>query len=666
MRKIITLVSARPDRLPRRFRGCSLYVMKHPITILSILAASITGVATAQGLEKSLVRNQTKTAEFIIEPPTLLCAGFEWNISGDENRNATVSVSYRKKDRGEWRTGLPMLRVGGEKIYGHDQPWVYTTPNLFAGSLFNLEPGTVYECRFLLADPDGIEGQSTQTVFVQTKTEPKPYALGQVYHVYPPGYKGAKQSPAFTGLNEAYYGTGNTGDWWNVPEPRVQPGDVILVHAGLYKAHRLKYADSLALDFHGAYVLTQKGTAEKPIAIKAAGDGEVIFDGDGSYRLFDVMAADYHYFEGLTIRNTDVAFYGGLKRVMGCSGLTVKHCKMEDIGIAVMTYSADSRDFYIADNIMVGRHEPDTLIGWYGLEKPAPLTSYYAIKVYGQGHVVCHNAIAYFHDGICVDTHGLPEGEKKCVSIDFYRNDIFNVADDFIETDGGSHNIRVFENRGFNAYHSALSAQPVFGGPVYFIRNICYNIPGNALKYMVRPSGIYTYQNTFVADAAISAFSNGHFRNNLFIGPDDARPSLSGTTFTNYTTLDYDGFRKKPENQTNYRWRYPLNDSLNHADEKELGWVEFKTLREFTKKTGYEVHGVELEKTIFENVPLPDPRRKGHVYPVAGYDFRLKPGSRAIDAGCLLPTITDGFTGKAPDLGALESGVAAPQYGPRK
>ena len=33
--------------------------------------------------------------------------------------------------------------------------------------------------------------------------------------------------------------------------------------------------------------------------------------------------------------------------------------------------------------------------------------------------------------------------------------------------------------------------------------------------------------------------------------------------------------------------------------------------------------------------------------------------------GVVLPGVTDGFTGKAPDLGALEFGVAAPHYGPR-
>ena len=48
-----------------------------------------------------------------------------------------------------------------------------------------------------------------------------------------------------------------------------------------------------------------------------------------------------------------------------------------------------------------------------------------------------------------------------------------------------------------------------------------------------------------------------------------------------------------------------------------------------------------------------------------GKPFRLKADSKAIDAGCLLPNINDNFTGKAPDLGAYEAGVAISVYGPR-
>ena len=58
---------------------------------------------------------------------------------------------------------------------------------------------------------------------------------------------------------------------------------------------------------HSTDTTTADGTPEMPIAIKAAGDGEAIFDGDGNFALFDVKAADYTYFEGLTFRNAEVA-----------------------------------------------------------------------------------------------------------------------------------------------------------------------------------------------------------------------------------------------------------------------------------------------------------------------------------------------------------------------
>ncbi|HXR82018.1 MAG TPA: hypothetical protein VN763_13920, partial [Saprospiraceae bacterium] len=100
------------------------------LIMLFLLIPSLTGVSQALSSPST---NKTTSGEFVIEPPTLICAGFEWMIEGDENRNAVVSVTFRKKDHTEWQKGLPLLRIGGEKIYGHDQPWVYTTTNMFAG-----------------------------------------------------------------------------------------------------------------------------------------------------------------------------------------------------------------------------------------------------------------------------------------------------------------------------------------------------------------------------------------------------------------------------------------------------------------------------------------------------------------------------------------------------
>ena len=40
-------------------------------------------------------------------------------------------------------------------------------------------------------------------------------------------------------------------------------------------------------------------------------------------------------------------------------------------------------------------------------------------------------------------------------------------------------------------------------------------------------------------------------------------------------------------------------------------------------------------------------------------------GSKAVDAGVVIPTVNDGFLGRAPDLGAIEVGKPATKYGPR-
>ena len=164
-------------------------------------------------------------------------------------------------------------------------------------------------------------GNRENLVTVRTRFEPKPADGGKIYHVYPADYKGEKQQPAFTGLMAAY-NTGSThSDNFNTYPPRAQPGDIILVHAGLYQDDHMKYGGPGGTGpSDGTYYLTHGGTAEKPLVIKAAGDGEAIFDGDGNFNLFNVMAGSYIYFEGLTIRNTDLAFLAGLKNIAGASG----------------------------------------------------------------------------------------------------------------------------------------------------------------------------------------------------------------------------------------------------------------------------------------------------------------------------------------------------------
>lgn len=622
-----------------------------------------------------LGQDRVEAGRFHVEHPTLHNLGFEWSISGDANRNATVDVEFRKVGATAWRKGLPLVRIGGERVFRQRENLDYTVPHGFAGSILNLEPGTEYECQFTMSDPDGVGGNAKQTVKVKTRTEPMASTSGRTLHVYAPDYKGPRTEPSFTGLLQAYYGAG-LGDWSVVWERRAKPGDTIVVHAGLYKPERLNYVDPMMAPFDGTMSLTLKGTLDKPITIKAAGDGEVIFDGDNNARLFDVMASEHHIFEGLTFRNTGIAIFAGSKEVLGAKNLTVKNCRFENIGFGVWTEYAGSSDFYIADNLFIGRDDRFRLIGWtgplwasagaYGSHQ---MVSYYAIKIYGPGHVIARNAIAYFHDAIGISTYGTPEAdpERRASSIDIYGNDMHLLNDDYLETDGGVHNIRVFENRGVNAAQGGYSCQPIFGGPVYFYRNLAYHVPsGVAFKFSAKPTNLYVWHNTIIGEQTVrDPYAGVHWANNLFLGRDT--PERGIMTWANATPVyssDYNGYRPNRGVAAQYAWLAPAAGQTAYTADASQ-WRTFSSLKELQGATGQETHGIEVDFDIFERMSPPDPTQRHAVYHAMDLNFALRPNSKAVDAGKPIPTINEGFAGKGPDLGAIETGKPLPKYGPR-
>jgi hypothetical protein len=286
--------------------------------------------------------------------------------------------------------------------------------------------------------------------------------------------------------------------------------------------------------------------------------------------------------------------------------------------------------------------------------------------------VITHNYVANWHDGIDVDTYGDPDGtptelrDRVPVSIDIDDNDIYNTDDNCIEADGGAHNIRVFRNRCFNGTGGALSAQPIFGGPVYFYRNLVYGqTTGGYLKLVDTPAGVLLYQNTFVGQIRyFGPASNLHLRNNLILADGWGGPVLALRTYTNYSSSDYNGFRAEPGAIPAFEWDSP---PLTMARDYQglLVTRRFGTLAELTQAVGTERHSVQLDYDVFMNVQVPDHSDPQRLYNPEDLDFRLKPGSAAVDAGVELPGITDGFTGRAPDLGAYELGLPLPEYGPR-
>jgi hypothetical protein len=640
----------------------------------------------------------TTPGELIVDPPTLMAIGVAWPIQGDDNRNARVSISYRKHGAAQWSRGLDPLRLQNEMTYTRGA-LDYTAPNMFAGSLFDLEEDTEYEVRLQLQDPDGIRGESEKTVVVRTRAEPRPAPDGRVFHVYPPGYQGERQAPAFSGLLEAYYMASLGGDWSRASPPRVSAGDIIKVHAGVYLSKHDHYSHELNSRFttccgtpwDGTYYLTQAGTAERPIAIVAAGDGEAIFDGDGNTVLFNLMGAQYHYFEGITFRNTGTAIEAGMKGIAGTKGLTVKYSRFENIGTAVHSDWSGSSGFYIADNDMLGREDLNYVFTWYAIkpwsDRPdfaerAKMKSFYAVSVYGQGHVFAYNRVRGFHDGIDHATYGMPDNypdtppDRLPVAIDFYNNDVSVVHDNCFEADGSVRNVRVMRNRCFNAPLGAMSPQPVLGGPAYFIRNVVYNAWWGPVKIHGEPSGVYYLNNTYIGEfRQLTPMSNVHLRNNLLLGQGTAPRVLSLDTFTNYSSSDYNGFRPNPGSKEAFAWNsppfeevrnfYPAHRNPQQTTPITLTQRIFPTLEAYSQGTGQDRHSRLVDFDIFVNAPLPDFSDPTHVVAVDSVDLRLRKGAAAIDAGIELPNVTDGFKGRAPDLGAYEFGEPLPHYGPR-
>ncbi len=586
------------------------------------------------GFKVGEVRGDIVLGKLVIDPPTLENLGFRWFVEGDSNENATVQVAYRRVGEKEWQEAMPMLRIHHE-IAARYQDRHFRTPNLFAGSVFSLKPGTKYEVQFSMHDPDGGAPEDPVIVSVSTRSEPDVPSDGRTLHVFPEN----AQQPAliedglvFEHLMLAY--------------AEANPGDVIYLHEGTHNAN------------DAPYILTRSGTVDRPIVFRGAGAGRTVIEGpDNATDIFQLLESDFLMFEHLTIRTAHTAIRTGLttgisieKNGPGVNGLTVRNCHIEQVINGVWTSTENSQNWYLADNVITGIDEE-----WYPRSSSGYMDgAHTGVNVYGQGHIVCFNRISHFSDSLAIANYHPPPMDihKQAVNIDFYNNDLSFAMDNTIEADYGCHNIRVYNNLNYNT-HQALSIQPSYGGPVYLIRNIVFGV-GNALKFSMVPSGPVAYHNTLLSSGgrgfSSEVWGNGHLRNNLFLGLDSM--IRTGTVTPHLSTMDYNGWYGDVEKEeVQIRW------TLGEKDTRE-----YTTLAEFTADTGLEANGVEIDYSIFIRADFVE---RGRTYTRDAFDLRLVPEGGAVNIGMRLPNINDNFTGTAPDLGAYEAGHDMPQYGPR-
>jgi len=580
-----------------------------PLLTLTMLARAYPREKPLSGFEIGPQMDKIVPKRFIIDPPTIENLGFRWYIEGDSNRNASVAVAFRKKGQVQWKNALPMLRVHHE--VANQQYGPYRTGNLFAGSVLFLEQATEYEVRFTMSDPDGGAPAEPKIVTAATRAEPKAFEGGRKI-----------EATAEKGLMAAV--------------EEAEPGDVVLLRAGVYK---------------GPFDLKKSGTPGKPIVFRGPADGDAILEGQGvgsRSRIVTLNGTHHLHFDRLTFRNAHMAIYAA--RPGGSQGLVVRRCRIHDVVYGINTGCEDSTNWYIVDNEIVGINPT-----WY----PRPRETYMSpghtgINIYGRGHVICYNRITRFSDSAAIYNFGTPVDDimKHCVNIDFYNNDLSWAQDDTFEADYGCHNVRFYRNRCYNA-HTGMSTQPFYGGPVYLIRNELYAITSLSYKLNNYPAGIEAYNNTSCCAGQgfrpPAIWQNGHFRNNLFMGGEGY--AMESGSPTAYSTMDYNAYRRNEPDRL-IKWT---------SHNGHVG--RYQSIKDFFKATGLEEHGIMTDYDIFVNARPPE---KGKTCDPSLYDLRLKKNANVVDAGIVLLQITDGFTGKAPDLGCYELGREALHYGPRQ
>ncbi len=528
---------------------------------------------------------------------TLHSIGVEWDVAGDANHNASCAVRYRAAGQKDWKEALPLFRVDFSGWYADtkaDRPY-----NMLAGSVLFLNPGTAYEVKLDLADPDG--GANSRMLSIETRPAPSLPKDGRTFHVAPGvgGGDGSARHP-FQGLAAA--------------QAAARPADVFLLHKGMY----------------GTFTFERSGALGRYIVWKAAGDGEAQFE-------HIPVTGSHLWFEGLTLKRGTVP--NGLKGDGAVEDVVVSRNSFDGFSYSVFLNKA-CRGWYIADNVIVGDNDPSkSNMSGEGVELG-----------YSSGNVVAFNRISRTADGISYPG-------RNC---DMYGNDIFDVSDDGLEPDYGYANNRMWGNRLTNCFNAALSFQPQYCGPWYFIRNQAV-ARGTMFKFRVQDRFVLAH-NTLVRwgpmDGRMHHLFTGMSRNNLFISLGGKSPvwqayaseknkyTLLDNFVTNWMTdVDYDGF-DWGDSPVAFRW-----NKQDYAD-----------LRSFSEAMGIEKHGIRVRKEeIFEKWDLPE-----EYAPVAPPQLTLKAGCNAIDAGAILPNINVDYAGKAPDLGAYEFGRPLPHYGPRR
>lgn len=537
-------------------------------------------------------------------------------------QGTTATMRYRESG-GSWITGHDLFRV---------QSGVSATPtwgidDVFAWPIIGLEPDTEYEIEVTI-------GGSTGSLVTTTKALPPEAGAADV---------------TVTNINNLQSAINGAA-----------PGDVIEIANGTYALNTVSVSNN--------------GDASNPIYIRGESRNGVVLQkstgGVGTSLFHFNGTTEGLIFENFTVEgpggSTAAALFGNFNSGSIARDITVRNITATGIDRGIFMYYLADRwlvyDCTWEGNNLWTRAFYDSSASWddYGIQLP------------GNSNEVFNCTLKGFGDTL---SFANSENGQEPYNSHAHNNLIWNSCDDWHEADDVTRNVSVYDNLVINCVN-ASSIDPVYGGPYLHCRNVCINVARRFLhKWNDNSAGMFFYNNTSVStgsgtpslgigDSAIWDQPGGPtwdyfgFDNNI---------SISGGSLLNILSHNLSGGMDNVDWRSN--WWYPDGDMDfgNPGDYNDVAAANATSTTNFDPVFGTQTRFVQTDGVI-EAQPFITPIALGaddQTEVTTEYYPLLAPTSAAKYQGVVIPGVTDGYTGAAPDPGAAIEGRVQPIYGDR-
>jgi hypothetical protein len=545
---------------------------------------------------------------------TFECAGLYWKADGG-GADRPCSVRFRPAGEAGWREALPL--------------WFDKRNKEYRGSIVGLKPGTLYDVELLLEKAEA-------PARLQVRTWPESFPVARTVKLK----SGLRSAP------------------------------LVITKGGSSKG----------------YVLYE-GSSEEPTVIDVA----------NKHRHCVEIRASYVIVRGLTLKN---AQRDGV-RVGRVHDVVIERCDISGWGRRVRRFGKNLEAGIRCERgkavkrLIVQRnrihdprcdanawHEKSDQAG-HGCHPTGPQGLVWDDNA--GNHVIRYNEITgddrhCFNDGMG-GVRNFTSGGFPGPDSDVYGNIVRDCNDDGLEIEGGGRNVRVWGNF-IDKTMGGIATATCWTGPLYVFRNVFGrsrwhpypNGDSDALfHYEERPTG--GPNRGFFAKVAQDSKQSGrqYWFHNTMLQP----PPAAGRNLTLGARWGLHRVGGRREKKTGTPWGVFDFVSLNNiwhvarkADEKLVDHfisIEIENdspgntfdydLYNGAIKGGYqgvEEHGIRGVPVYVEG--------RGPAAADPG-QCRLAPGSPGLDGGKRIPNFNDGFKGKAPDIGAHETGGDPIQFG---